>query len=210
MPMNGPWTGSRRKIAVAVVLSLASAIACNNGDPRTTRDGLAWSAWIEDAAAQRGHIKAGDFAQFGCPPGWMGIDETAAALRGRQVSTTYMGPDPPRPESTITCVAQREFALPPQSESPHARIDRARRPLTPVWLSTEGEGITVGFAREVPLSAPIYIGQDTPCGPRLIGVELGDLLKWLADPQSGPGRHFLGMISGGCPEATNGREGGVR
>jgi hypothetical protein len=51
----------------------------------------------------------------------------------------------------------------------------------------------------LPPGAPIYLGQDTPCGSRLIGVELNDLLKWLADPSSGRGRHFLGMIRSGCP-----------
>jgi hypothetical protein len=74
------------------------------------------------------------------------------------------------------------------------------RPLTPVWVSTAGDGITIGFAREVSPSAPIFLGQDTPCGPRLIGVELGDLLKWLSDPTRGPRRNFHGMISSGCPE----------
>lgn len=175
-------------------------MACHGNESHRAREPLGWSAWVEDAAAQRGYIKPGDFAQFGCPPGWMGIEETAAALRGREVSATYMGTDPPPHEGTITCVSQREFALPAQSTKAHPRADPVRRPLTPVWVATGGDGITIGFTRDLPSSAPVYIGQDTPCGPRLIGVELGDLLRWLSDPYSGPKRHFLGMISGGCPE----------
>jgi hypothetical protein len=174
--------------------------ACRGNDPRPVREPLAWSAWVEDGAVQRGHIKPGDLAQFGCPPGWMAVDETTAAVRGRRVSTTYVGSDPRSQEAAMTCVAQREFALPAKVTSARPEATASRRPLTPVWISTEGDGITVGFARELPLSAAIYIGQDTPCGPRLIGVELGDLLKWLADPSFGAKRHFLGMISAGCPE----------
>ena len=68
------------------------------------------------------------------------------------------------------------------------------------WVCIESDGITIGFRREAPPSAVIYIGQETPCGPRLIGVELGDLMKWHADPSWGAKRRFLGMISGGCPE----------
>ena len=196
------WSNSRstRTVVFGVLLCQAALTACHGKDARRFLAPLAWSAWIEDAAVQRGYIKPGDFAQFGCPPGWRGIEETAAALRGHEVSTTYMGADPQPREGTITCVSQREFALPAQSTSKHPRADPVRRPLTPVWVSTGGDGITIGFARELPSSAPIYIGQDTPCGPRLIGVELGDLLKWLSDPSSGPQRHFLGMISSGCPE----------
>jgi hypothetical protein len=185
---------------LGILLCQVLMIGCHGGDPRSAREPLDRSAWVEDAAVQRGYIKPGDFAQFGCPPGWMSIDETATALRGHQVSTRYVGTDPRPIEGTITCVAQREFAFPAQSTSTRPATDSRRRPLTPVWLSTEGDGITIGFARELSPSAPIYIGQDTPCGPRLIGVELGDLLAWLADPHSGPKRHFLGMISGGCPE----------
>jgi hypothetical protein len=189
-----------RTAVFALLLCQAALTACHGKDPRGFRAPSAWSAWIEDAAVERGYIRPGDFAQFGCPPGWRGIDETAAALRGREVSTTYMGADPQPQAGTITCVSQGEFALPQQSTSTDPRAGPVRRPLTPVWVSTGGDGITIGFARELPSSAPIYIGQDTPCGPRLIGVELGDLLKWLADPHSGPQRHFLGMISSGCPE----------
>jgi hypothetical protein len=191
---------STTTVVVGVLLCQAAFIACYSKDARRFREPLGWSAWVEDAAVQRGYIKPGDFAQFGCPPGWMGIEETAAALRGREVSTTYMGADPPSHEGTITCVSQKEFALPSQSTSTHPRPDQGRRLLAPVWVSTRGDGITIGFSRELPSSAAVYIGQDTPCGPRLIGIELGDLLKWLADPSWGPKRHFLGMISGGCPE----------
>ena len=199
--MPGRVSVRHAKISMLVILVCqVFAIACHGGDPRRAREPLDRSAWVEDAAVQRGYIKPGDFAQFGCPPGWMAIDETATALRGHQVSTRYVGVDPGPIEGTTTCVAQREFALPVQSTSTRPATDSRRRPLTPVWLSTAGDGITIGFARELPQSAPIYISQDTPCGPRVIGVELGDLLAWLADPHSAPKRHFLGMISGGCPE----------
>ena len=193
-----------RTAVFVILLCQAALTACHGKDARGVRAPSAWSAWIEDAAVQRGYIQPGDVAQFGCPPGWRGIEETAAALRGREVSTTYIGDDPQPQAGTITCVSQGEFALPAQSASTRPRSDPVRRPLTPVWVSTGGDGITIGFARELPASAPVYIGQETPCGPRLIGVELGDLLKWLADPHSGPQRHFLGMISSGCPE-QNGR-----
>ena len=86
-----------------------------------TREPLDRSAWVESAAVQRGYVKAGDFAQFGCPPGWMGVEETAAALRGGEVSTTYVGSEPLRADSTVTCVAQREFALPASSTPARAR-----------------------------------------------------------------------------------------
>jgi hypothetical protein len=130
----------------------------------------------------------------------MVVEETAAALRGREVSTTYIGTDPPPHEGTITCVAQKEFAVRTTSVPAGRGPDPVRRPLAPVWVSTDADGITIGFRREVPASAAIYIGRDTPCGPRVIGVRLGDLLKWTADPNWGPKRDFLGMISGGCPE----------
>jgi hypothetical protein len=197
---NRTHSRGSRTVVLGVLLCQAILMACHSNDPRRAREALAWSAWVEDAAAERGYVKPGDFAQFGCPPGWRGVEETAAALRGRQVSTTYMGTDPPPYEGTITCVSQKEFALPAQSTSAPPRADPVRRPLAPVWVSTGADGITIGFRRELPSSAPIYIGQDTPCGPRIIGVELGDLLKWLSDPYSGPKRNFLGMISAGCPE----------
>ena len=195
------WRTIRRAPAIlGVVLCLVALTACQTDHSPRGREPLGRSAWVEDVAAQRGYIKAGDFAQFGCPPGWMGVEETAAALRGRAVSTTYVGPDPPSHDGTITCVAQREFALPAPSSPSRPGAGQLRRPLAPVWVSTDTDGITIGFRREVPSSAAIYIGQDTACGPRLIGVELGDLMKWLADPSWGAKRHFLGMISGGCPE----------
>ncbi len=196
-----PSTASRKKsAALGLLLFQALLTACHGTDPHIPRQPLPWSAWIEDAAVQRGHVQAGDVAQFGCPPGWMGIDETAAALRGHEVSTTYVGSDPPRHEGAITCVAQHDFALPAKATSARPAADPVRRPLTPVWVSTAADGIVIGFARELPPDAAVYLGQDTPCGPRLIGVELNDLLKWLADPSWGRDRHFLGMISGGCPE----------
>jgi len=187
---------------LGAVLCQIPLMACHSNAPTATREPLDRSAWVESAAVQRGYVKPGDFAQFGCPPGWMSVEETAAALRGGEVSTTYVGSEPLRADSTVTCVAQREFALPASSTPARPGPAPVQRPLAPVWLSTTDDGITVGFRREVPLSAPIYIAQETACGPRVIGVELGDLLKWLADPSSGENRHFLGMISGGCPDQS--------
>jgi hypothetical protein len=192
----------RPTTAAVVVLAIGQIVlvACQPRQAAHDREPLRWSGWIEDAALERGHIRAGDVAQFGCPPGWMGIGDTAAALRGRQVSTTYLGTEPPPREGTITCVAQREFALPPRFASPDPVRDPTRRPLAPVWLEIGADRTTIGFRSELPPSAAIYIGQETPCGPRLTGVRLGDLLAWLADPQSVTKRDFLGMISPGCPQ----------
>jgi hypothetical protein len=188
------------KMLLALLVCQTWAMACRGNDPLKGRALLPWSGWVEDAALQRGYIRPGDFAQFGCPPGWLAVEETAAALRGRAVSTTYVGPDVPQYQGTITCVAQKEFALPPTSAGQRPGPEPVRRPLAPVWVSTETDGITVGFRREVPASAAVYIGRDTPCGPRVIGVRLGDLLKWMVDPSWGPKREFLGMVSAGCPE----------
>lgn len=187
---------------LALLLCLAAPAGCQRPEPARGREALRWSAWIEEAAADRGHIEPGDFAQFGCPPGWMGIDDTAASLRGRQVSTRYMGTEPPPRDGTVTCVAQREFALPPAYESEDPERDPVRRPLSPVWVTMGADSTTIGFRRELPPTAAIYIGRETPCGPRVIGVRLGDLLKWLSDPQAATKRDFLGMISAGCPEAS--------
>jgi hypothetical protein len=186
-------------VAVLVICELG-AIACEQKTARRNREPLRWSAWIEDAAVQRGYVNAGDFAQFGCPPGWMGIEDTAAALRGGKVSTTYMGTHPPPREGTITCVAQREFALPPPYSSPDPERDPIHRPLAPVWVTIGADRTTIGFRSELSPNAAIFMGQDTPCGPRLIGVRLRDLLKWLVDPHAATKRDFLGMISAGCPE----------
>jgi hypothetical protein len=184
------------------------AIACRDKTLQSARRQLSWSGWIEETAAQRGYVKPGDFAQFGCPPGWLGMEGTAAALRGREVSTVYMGTDPLPREGTLTCVAQAEFGL-PQPPRPNARnasdVQPLRRPLAPVWVEIGADSTTIGFRSELPPSAPIYFGQDTPCGPRVIGVRLGDLLKWLADPQAATKRDFLGMLSAGCPEANGPR-----
>ena len=81
------WSKSRstRTVVLGGLLCQAALTACHGKDARSFRAPLAWSAWIEDAAVQRGYIKPGDFAQFGCPPGWRGIEETAAALRGHRV-----------------------------------------------------------------------------------------------------------------------------
>jgi hypothetical protein len=99
-------------------------------------------------------------------------------------------------------VAQKEFALPPPYRLHDPERDPIRRPLAPVWVAIEADRTIVGFRSELPLSAAIYIGRETPCGPRLTGVRLGDLLKWLADPQSATKRDFLGLISAGCPDPS--------
>ena len=189
----------RPAFAVLAACQLA-IVACGSERGRNQRERLAWSAWVEDAAVARGHIKPGDFAQFGCPPGWLGVEDTAAALRGEKVSTTYVGTDPPPREGTITCVAQKEFAVPAAYSSSDPVRDPVHQPLAPVWVTVGPDSTTIGFRSEVSRNAAIYIGQDTPCGPRLIGVRLGDLLNWLVDPQSGKKREFLGMVSGGCPQ----------
>ena len=46
----------------------------------------------------------------------------------------------------------------------------------------------IGSTRE--LGGPVRSGPRR--GQRLIGVELGDLMKWLANPSLGAKRHFLG------------------
>ena len=194
--------GSMTRAVVFGLLAHAVVLACSGPDTRRARAPFPGSAWLEDAAVSRGYVEPGDLAQFGCPSGWMAVEETAAALRGGHVSTTYVGTDAPQHDGSIACVAQREFALPEQARSTPPEANPRRAPLAPVWLSTDAEGITVGFRREVPADAAVYIARETPCGPRVIGVALGDLLKWLADPSWGPKRHFLGMTSGGCPEET--------
>jgi hypothetical protein len=181
----------------ALVISQLASVACQRA---TRRETLRGSAWIESGAVARGHIKPGDIAQFGCPPGWVGVEDTAAALRGATVSAIYVGSDPPPREGTLTCVAQQEFTVPARRTSPDPVRDPRERPLAPVWVTMAPDRTTIGFRSELPLSAAIFIGRETPCGPRLIGVRLGDLLKWLTDPQSATTRDFLGMISAGCPE----------
>jgi len=190
------------KVIVVVALLMCCTVvnACRNSTRQSERRQLAWSGWIEETAAQRGYVRPGDFAQFGCPAGWLGVEDTAAALRGRQVSTVYMGTDPPPREGTITCVAQAEFLLPQPYTLNASEQQALRQPLAPVWVEIGADSTTIGFRSELPLSAPIYIGQDTPCGPRVIGVRLGDLLKWLVDPKAATKRDFLGMVSAGCPD----------
>jgi hypothetical protein len=185
-------------VAVAVVCC-AAAIGCR-GTQDPVREPLRWSGWIEEAAVRRGSVRPGDIGQFGCPPGWRVVEDTAAALRGREVSTVYMGPDPSPYEGTLTCVAQAEFDLPPPAAATGLRQRPLRQPLAPVWVDVAVDSVTIGFRSELPLHAAIYIGRDTPCGPRVIGVRLGDLLTWLVDPRAATKRDFLGMISGGCPE----------
>lgn len=187
-------------VLLALLLCCTVGISCRDRRPPSERRQLAWSGWIEEAAAQRGYIKPGDFAQFGCPPGWLGVEDTAAALRGKDVSTVYMGTDPPPREGTMTCVAQQEFALPEPYMGDASREQPLRQPLAPVWVDIGADSTTIGFRSEVPLNAAIYVARDTPCGPRVIGVRLGDLLKWLVDPQAATKRDFLGMISAGCPD----------
>jgi hypothetical protein len=189
----------KRAPVVALALCSLVVMACRQ-TPQPERRPLLWSGWIEETAAQRGHIKPGDIAQFGCPPGWLGVEDTAAALRGKAVSTVYLGVDPLPREGTITCVAQTEFELPQHSRTNASERPPMRRPLAPVWVEMRADSTTVGFRSELPPSAPIYFAQETPCGPRVIGVRLEDLLKWLADPQTAPKRDFLGMVSAGCPD----------
>jgi hypothetical protein len=186
-------------VIVTLMMCLTVVTGCRQKATLRERQAAEWSAWIEEAAAQRGYIKPGDFAEFGCPPGWLGVDDTAAALRGGQGSTRYMGTDPPPREGTLTCVAQKELPLPPPYTLHHPEADPPRRPLAPVWVDMEADRLTIGFRSELPPTAAIYIARDTPCGPRVIGVRLDDLLKWLSDPYSAPKRDFLGMISSGCP-----------
>lgn len=185
---------------IALLLICTGVLGCRQTPPQVLRPQLGWSGWIEETAVQRGYVKPGDFAQFGCPPGWRGVEDTAAALRGGKASAVYMGTDPPPTEGTITCVAQAEFALPQPYTIDAWAQERIRQPLAPVWLEIGADSTTIGFRSELPLSAAVYIGRDTPCGPRVIGVRLGDLLKWLVDPQAATKRDFLGMVSGGCPE----------
>ena len=191
------------KAVVPTLLMCCTIVsACGGENSQPDRRQLGWSGWIEERAAQRGYVKPGDFAQFGCPPGWLGVEDTAAALRGRQVSTVYMGTDPPPHAGIITCVAQAEFALPQPYTGHVSQQQPLRQPLSPVWVEFGAEGTTIGFRSELPLSAPVYIGRDTPCGPRVIGVRLRDLLKWLVDPQAATKRDFLGMVSAGCPDKS--------
>jgi hypothetical protein len=191
-----------KRTAIAALLTCAAVVAACHKPSQPTRPQLGWSGWIEETAAQRGYIQAGDVAQFGCPPGWLAVEDTAAALRGKQVSTVYLGTDPLPREGTITCVAQVEFALPTTHPSGAPAKPPLRRPLAPVWVDIGADSTTIGFRSELRPSAPIYFAQDTPCGPRVIGVRLGDLLKWLADPQAATKRDFLGMVSAGCPEGS--------
>jgi hypothetical protein len=188
-------------MVTASLLAAVSVTACQRQGQPPVREALERSGWIEDAAVQRGHIRAGDVARFGCPPGWLGVEDTAAALRGQSATATYMGTAPPPHEGTITCVAQREFELPPRypSQAPQRSMGR---PLAPVWVEIAADRTTIGFRSELESGAPIYIARETPCGPRVIGVRLGDLLKWLSDPQSAKTRDFLGMESAGCPEQS--------
>jgi hypothetical protein len=150
--------------------------------------------------AKRGYVKPGDVAQFGCPPGWFGVEDTAASLQGKQASGVYVGSGSPPRDGVVTCVAQAEFTL-PQASAPGASAQQPpRQPLSPVWVDVEPGSLTIGFRKEVSTNAAVYIARETPCGPRVIGVRLGDLLKWLADPGSATKRDFLGMVSAGCPE----------
>jgi hypothetical protein len=186
---------------IAALLACAPAlIACHRKAAPPVPDALQSSGWIETSAVQRGHIEPGDIAQFGCPPGWMGVDDTEVAVRRRHTDARYMGTAPPPRAGTLTCVAQREFALPPPYAGSAPDPDAFTRPLLPVSLTLGVDSTTIVFRREMPPTSAIYLGQDTPCGPRLIGVRLGDLLKWLENPHSAPKRDFLGMVSAGCPE----------
>jgi hypothetical protein len=188
-----------RRALVALLICVVQ-LACRQKPPEVVRPRLGASGWVEETAAQRGYVKAGDVAQFGCPPGWRNVEDTAAALRGKEVSTVYMGWDPPPGGDFVTCVAQAEFALLEPYTKDVGRQTPVRRPLAPVWVDAGVDAVTVGFRSELPLGAAVYFARETPCGPRVIGVRLGDLLNWLVDPQTAPKRDFLGMTSGGCPE----------
>jgi hypothetical protein len=186
------------KLATIALLMFGAVTAgCHKSPPQ--RRQLDSSGWIDESAAKRGYVKPGDVAQFGCPPGWAGVDDTVAALQDSQASAVYVGSDPQPREGTVTCVAQVEFALP--AVAPGGQVQQpTRRPLSPVWVELGPDSTTIGFRSEVSPRAAIYIARDTPCGPRVIGVRLGDLLTWLVDPQAATKRDFLGMISAGCPE----------
>jgi hypothetical protein len=181
------------------LLILAPA-GCRQAGARATREPLPWSGWFEERAIARGHIEPGDIAQFGCPRGWMSVDDTSVALRAGRESVTYRGTDPQPRDGTHTCIAQQAFELPPAHPPRSSAPDGVHQPVTPVSVAVGPDRTTIVFSSELPLAAAVYIGQDTPCGPRVIGVRLGDLLKWLSDPQSATKRDFLGMISAGCPE----------
>lgn len=185
--------------AVLLIILMCGLVAgCRQTPSEVKRPQLGSSGWIEEAAVSRGYIKPGDVAQFGCPPGWRAVEDTAAAVRDKKASAVYLGDDPPSYEGTVTCVAQAEFALPPKPTTDISQ--QHRQPLAPIWLDVGVEATTIGFRSELPLGAPIYFARDTPCGPRVIGVRLGDLMNWLSDPETAPKRDFLGMTNGGCPE----------
>jgi hypothetical protein len=186
-------------VTIDLLLCCATSLACRDSSPPRRRQ-LGASGWVEGTAVKRGYIKPGDVAQFGCPPGWAGVDDTVAALQDSQASAVYVGSDPLPREGTVTCVAQEAFALPQTSAAGPSVQQPPRRPLSPVWVDAAPDSITVGFRSEVSARAAIYIARDTPCGPRVIGVRLGDLLTWLVDPQAATKRDFLGMVSAGCPE----------
>src|SRR5918996_673463 len=94
-------------VVVALLICPIVVFGCARKHGSHDRDPSTWSGWIEDAAA---------------------------ALRGKDVSATYMGSDPPPREGTITCVAQKEFALPPPYRSHDPERNPVRRPLAPVWV----------------------------------------------------------------------------
>ena len=80
----------KRIAIVALVMWSLAVMACRQTPPSQQRP-LVGLGWIEETAARRGHIKPGDIGQFGCPPGWRQVEDTAAALRGKEVSTVYLG-----------------------------------------------------------------------------------------------------------------------
>ena len=188
------------RAVLLTVLMCTMVAGCRHKPPEVTRPQLGSSGWIEEDAVRRGYIKPGDVAQFGCPPGWRAVEDTVAAVRDKKASAVYLGEDPPSYEGAVTCVAQAEFALPGKPTTDPGRSQQPRQPLAPIWLDVGVEATTIGFRSEMPLGAPIYFARDTSCGPRVIGVRLGDLLNWLSDPETAPKRDFLGMTNGGCPE----------
>src|SRR5687767_10065912 len=107
---------------VALLLCSTVALACRQTPPQVVRPQV---------------------GRFGCPPSWGAVEDTFAALRGKERSSVYMGTDPPQGEGTITCVAKGEYALPAPYSTSVAEQKPIRRPLAPVWLKLDPESITI-------------------------------------------------------------------
>ena len=102
----------RSFLIVTVSICVAAAIGCRHQATIPEREPAGGSGWIEEAAARRGYIKAGDFAQFGCPPGWHGVEDTAAALRAvREMGGTTRGRKGDVDALAATVLLQHALAL---------------------------------------------------------------------------------------------------